>query len=289
MSGPLSRKSHKDHPPERRDLALAWVTLPRDMSSRQFGKLPPAETFKACEAQERRFEAINGKQFLESLDRMRLFEGPVFSEGPESRARKAHEFGLLITLPRGSKSDCRYTPLVRKLKKLQETDLRWLLIARWLEGEGVSKAEEFLPKEILERLLKRAKKARLRVSASDLQMTRLIRIWLPYFARLLDDRDKLLKKRRGVIEALKELSKMGYLESAADSIVGKREPVPAVITWLALSREGTCPANERTLQNAYSRVEAARRRADAKFDKWILEHPHQIDPWEYHNFLHLIS
>src|SRR5579872_1272962 len=249
------RGSQNDHHTERRDVALAWVTLPWGIL-REFEKLQPTDMFKACEVQENRFKAITGKQFLKSLDRMRLFEGPVFSEGPESRARKAHEFGLLITLPQGSKSECRYTALVRKLKKLQETDLRWLLISRWLEGEGVSMAEEFLPKEILGRLLKTAKKARLQVSASDLQMARLVRIWLPYFERLLDDRDKLLEKRRGIGGALKELSKMGYLESAVESIYGKHEPVPAVMAWLTRRGEGY-PANERTLQNAYSRVETA--------------------------------
>lgn len=287
MSAQQSKSPHNNHPPERRDLALAWVTLPWGVL-REFGELQPIDMFKACEVQENRFKAITGKQFLESLDRMRLFEGPVFSEGPDSRSRQAHEFGLLIAPPRGSKPEWRYTELVRKLKKLQENDLRWLLVARLLESEGVCKAEEFLPKEILERLLKRAKKARLRASASDLQMTRLIRIWLPYFERLLDDRDKLLEKRRGVGEALKELSKMGYLESAVDAIIGKREPVPAVINWLT-SREEAYPAKEYTLLNAYSRVETAKRKADAQFDKWLLRHPHHVDPWEYHNFLQLIS
>jgi hypothetical protein len=284
MKTPRSRKPHNDHHAERRDVALAWATWPWGIL-REFEKLQPTDMFKACEVQENRFKAITGKQFLESLDRMRLFGGLVFSEGSRNRARNAHEFGLLITPRRGSKSESRYTGLVRKLKILQETDLRWLLIARWLESEGVCKAEEFLPKEIVERLLTRAKKARLHVSPTDLQLARLVRIWLPYFERLLDDRGKLLKKRRGVAVAMKELLGMGYVEDAVDSTVGKREPVQAVIAWLS-SREA---GNDRTLQNAYSRVEAASRRADAKFDKWILDHPHPIDPWEYHNFLHLIS
>jgi hypothetical protein len=275
---------------ERRDNAFAWVTRPSYLFQ-QFGKLRPSEIFKVCYAQEKRFEAINGAQFLDSLDRMQLFEGPIFSEERESRARKAHEFGLLITRPRSSKTDWRYTGLVKKLKKLRDPNLRWLLIARWLEGEGVCKAEEFLPKEILKRLLTRARNTRFQVSPGDLQLARFVRIWLPYFERLLDDRKKLLGKRRGVVGAMKELPKLGYVETAIRSTIGKREPVQATITWLTSRGEGyqANEIEESTLQKAYSRVEAAKRKADAKFHKWLERHPHQVDPFEYHNFLHLIS
>ena len=272
-----------------RDAANAWVSL-SPTSFGQVWKLQPRAFFKVCSSMEKRFEAINGNQFLESLDRMRLFEGPVFSEESESPARKAHEFGLLITRPRGSKAEWRYTELVKKLHKVQETELRWLLIARWLEREDVCKAEEFLPKEILKRLLKRAESARPKVLPRDLQLARLIRIWLPYFERLLHDRDALLTKRRGIGQAMKELSGMGYIEGAVDSIVGKQKPVQAVITWLTSRGEvGRGTAKERTLENAYSRVEAAKRKVDSKFNKWLERHPHQIDAFEYHNFLHLIS
>jgi hypothetical protein len=281
--------------PGSRDAALAWTSLSYTWFG-QLWKLQPMELFTVCSDQEKRFDAINGKDFLESLDRMRLFEGPVFSEEPESRARKAYEFGLLITRPQGSKAEWRYTELVKKLTKLQESELRWLLIARWLEGEGVCKAEEFLPKEILKRLLKRAKSGRLKVSPRDLQLARWVRIWLPYFERLLDDRDRLLKKCRGIRLAMNELSGRGYVEGAIDSTVGKREPVQAVITWLTSRGEaGMGTTNERTLENAYSRVEAAKRKADAKFEQWLLRQQHRtrqlrhVEPWEYHNILQLIS
>lgn len=269
-----------------RHAAFAWITLPWGIW-REYEKLNPTDLFKACEVQENRFKTINGKQFLDSLDRMRLFEGPVFSEESESRARKAHEFGLLITPPRSAKADWRYTELVRKLKNLHQPDLRWLLIARWLESEGVCKAEEFLPKDTLKRFLKRAKKERLEVFASDLQIARLVRIWIPYFERLLHNRKELRKKRRGVVTS-KDLLEMGYLESAVEATYGKQEPVPAIITWLTL-REEKYPAKEGTLRSAYSRVEIAEREAETRFDKLLSRHPRQIDPWEYHNFLQLIS
>jgi len=272
-----------------REAALAWVSLPYILFG-QIWKLQPVEIFKLCEAQEKRFESINGKEFLESLDRMRLFGGPIFSEESESQARKAREFGFLIKRPRGSKPEWRYTELVRKLKQLRQSDLRWHLIARWLESEGVCKAEEFLPREVLNRLLTRARKTRLQVSASDLQAVRLVRIWLPYFERLLADREALRKKRRAGF-TIKGLMTMGYVESAVESTYGKRESVQAAITWLT-SRGERCAEDgikDSTLRNAYSRVEAAKRKADAKSDKQLLRHPRQVEPWEYHNFLYLIS
>jgi hypothetical protein len=290
MMAPRGRRSHIDHYADRWNVARDWITLP---SPAQFWKLPPAEIFKACKVQERRFEAINGKQFLESLDRMRLFEAPVFSEEPESRARKAHEFRLLITRPQGSQPDWRYTELVKELKKLQDAELRWLLIARWVESEGICKAEELLPKETLGRLLKRAKNGRLKVTPGDLRLARLIRIWLPYFERLLHDRAGLLKKRRGMGVAMKELSGLGYVENAVVSTIGKRESVQAVISWLTLREAYN--AKDHTLQVAYSRVEAAKRKADSKFNDGLAHkqhgkrHLHQIDAFEFHNFLHLIS
>ena len=284
----------RDHPGSR-EAALAWVSFP----SVPFGQLKtqPAEIFKLCEAQEKRFETINGNQFLERLDRIRLFGGPVFSEEPQSRTGKAHEFGLLITRPQSSKPEWRYTELVKKLKRLQDAELRWLLIARWAESEGICKAEEFLPKETLKRLLKRAKNARLnaqlKVSPGDLRLARLIRIWLPYFERLLHDRAGLLKKRRGMGVAMKELLGLGYVESAVDSTIGKREPDQAVISWLTLRKK--YDGKDHTLQVAYSRVEAAKRKADAKFNDELAHkqhgnrHLHEIDASEFHNFLHLIS
>ena len=190
MKGKLSVKlrDEQDHPGSR-EAALAWVSFPFGLFD-QFWKLQPAEIFDLCEAQEKRFETINGNQFLKSLDRMRLFGGPVFSDEPKSQTRKVQEFGRR----QGSKPEWRYTELVKTLKKLHDVELRWLLIARWVESEGICKAEEFLPKETLKRLLKRAQNARLKVSTpGDLRLARLIRIWLPYFERLLHERDGLLK------------------------------------------------------------------------------------------------
>jgi hypothetical protein len=251
-------------------------------------QLKPNELFQSCESEQRKFESIDGKEFLQSLDRMLLFGGPVFSDGPASRKKNGYPFEITITRPRGAKSDWRYAALLKTLKRLDETDLRWLLIARWLETESICKAEMFLPREILERLLKRARKTRLQVSPTDLQQARLIRIWLPYFTKLMNEVKKLGKTHRGPVNTL---IKMGYLSAAVESIFRKRSAVQATISWLA-SREvisSEDEINERRMENAYSRVESAKRKFDSKFFKRIKRHPREIDPSEYHNFLHLIS
>jgi len=286
MRAPRTRSSRSNHHAARRDVGSAWISIPSMFG--ELWRLQPTEVFNFCEAQEKRFEAINGNQFLESLDRMRLFEGPTFIEEPVSRARRGHDFGLLITRPQGAKTDWRYEELVKKLKNIHAPDLRWLLIARWLEGEGICRAEEFLPKEVLNRLLDRAKAARLPVSPTDLQYARLIRIWLPYFGRLLQDLKATQKDRRNPKEAL---VRMGYTRESVESAVGKKSELQAVISWLAVRKaeDNTSEINEHSLEKAYSRVKVAKDKADAKFDRWLLRHPHQVEPWEYPNFLHLIS
>ena len=265
-----------------REAALAWTTpqIP-------FRLLGPKGLCDACEALEKRFESISGKEFLQSIDRARLFNRPVFSEEPATRRRKANALdSLIVTRPQGAKEDWRYAGLLRKLKKLREAELRWLLIARWLEAEGICRAEEFLSGEMLDRLLKRASKARLQASPRDIQLARLVRIWLPYFQRLRDDLEEVRKKRRRPVEALLQ---MGYIQTAIESTLGRKSAVQATISWLAF-RNADNGMNERTLENAYSRVEVAKREADAKFFKSLPPYPRgEVHPFEYHNFLHLIS
>ena len=256
-----------------------------------FSRLKPNELFQSCESQERKFKSIDGKEFLQSLDRMLLFGGPVFSNGRARRTKNGYPLDITITRPRGAESEWRYAALLKTLKKLDETDLRWLLIARWLESEGICQAETFLPKEILERLLERASKERLQVSPTDLQQARLIEIWLPYFRKLLADAKKARKAHRGSVDTL---LKMGYVRSAVESTLGRSSEIAATASWLALRdddgrEDGKKRWQERTLVNAYTRVNVAKRKFDDKFFKGINRHPREIAPSEYHNFLHLIS
>lgn len=257
-------------------------------------RLKPNELFESCKSQERKFQSINGHEFLQSLDRMLLFGGPVFSNGRASQKKNGYPFDITITRPRVAQSEWRYAALLRALKKLQETDLRWLLIARWLESECICQAEAFLPKEVLERLLKAASKTRMPASPTDLQQARLIGIWLPYFRRLLADEKTARNSHLGRVGAL---LKKGYVQRAIESAIGRRSEIAATASWLALrdddgSENENKRMKERTLVNAYTRVNVAKRKFDDKFMKGIKPHPRklrEILPFEYHNFLHLIS
>lgn len=267
-----------------RSAARAWMSP--YINSYQ---LKPNELFLVCENMERMFKAIDGKEFLHSLDRTLLFGEPVFKDGPASRKKNGYPLDVTITQPRGAESEWRYGALLKTLKRLDEADLRWLLIAKWLETEGICEAEAFLPREILERLLTRASKTRLQISPTDLQQARLIRIWLPYFKKLMSDAEKLGKIHRGPVSTL---IKMGYIPTAIDSIFNRRSAVPATINWL-VSREETAsankkPKNERTMEVAYSRVEASKQKFDMKVLKRIKPHQPDVDP-RHHNFLYLIS
>jgi hypothetical protein len=272
-----------------RSAAEAWMSP--NIDSFLFSRLKPNELFQSCGSQERKFKSIDGKAFLQSLDRMLLFGGPVFSDGPASRKKNGYPLDITIKRPRGAESEWRYMALLKALKKLDETDHRWLLIARWLESECICQAEAFLPREILERLHEIASKTRMRVSPTDLQKARLIGIWLPYFRKLLADAKKARKARRGPVDAL---LKMGYVRNAVESTLGKTSEIHATASWLALRdddgpEDGRKRMKERTLENAYSKVNVAKREFDNKFFKGIKRHPREIDPSEYHNFLHLIS
>lgn len=278
-----------------RSAAEAWMTPNGDRFS--FSRLKPNELFRSCESLERKFKSIDGKEFLQSLDRTLLFGKPVFSDGPASRKENGYPLDIRITRPRGAESEWRYAALLKTLKKLEETNLRWLLIARWLESEGICQAEDFLPREIMERLLETASKTRMEVSPTDLQQARLIGIWLHYFRKLLADAKKARKAHQGI----DALVKMGYVRSAVESTLGRKSELQATASWLALRDDdgpeyGKKRRQERTLVNAFTRVNVAKNKFDRKFFKRVFNainrkppEIYEIDPSEYHNFLHLIS
>jgi hypothetical protein len=262
-----------------------------------FLRLEPNELFQSCENQEQRFKSIDGKEFLQSLDRMLLFGRPIFSDGPTGRKKSGYPLDIRITRPRGAESEWRYAALLKTLKKLDEMDLRWLLIARWLESEGICQAEEFLPGEILERLLETASKTRMQVSPTDLEQARLVGIWLQYFRKLLAD----AKKARNAHQGIDALVKMGYVRSAVESTLGRKSEIQATASWLALRDDDALGhekkrRQERTLVNACTRINVAKNKFDDKFFKRAIKalnrHPpeiDEIDPSEYNNFLRSIS
>jgi hypothetical protein len=134
---------------------------------------------------------------------------------------------------------------LRQLRKMPHMELRWLLIARWLQQERVCEPKAFLPTQILKRLVKSFGK-RSSWSPETLHHRALINCWLPYFVKLLHDVRKAPKTNRGESQWLK---KLGYNSDAIKCAFGKRSAVPATADWV----EKRTKIDSRTLQNDYSK------------------------------------
>jgi hypothetical protein len=234
------------------------------------GPWKPRDLFAACEAREQKIAMYSTKEFLQALDRIFLFTFPLFDDKPGNWANSHYPLQFTIARPedaKGSNAAWRYTELLRHLKNLDETELRWLLIARWLYDAGVCEPEEFLPKEVFLRMLKRIAKKRMQISPSDLSLWQLVKVWWPYFENLLNDLHRLPKTRRWPGNSL---LKIGYREDAIALAIGKRSTVQVTTSWLALRNglEATKGMNARTLENAYSRVDVAFKNSESAFQKF---------------------
>jgi hypothetical protein len=217
----------------------------------------PRELFKACMDREQLLERTGIKAILRSIDRFFLFDFPLFEDKPGDFANGGYPLQFTITRPedaKGPNAEWRYTELLRHLKKLHERELRWLLIARWLDEEDVCEPEEFFPERMLEQMLKRHNAQMMCTSPADLFHSYLVRIWHPYFSNLLADLRGLPKNYRRGREAL---VKRGYEPLAVEYALGLRSAVRATVGWLDEVRG---KGEARTLENAYSRVKVLRAR-----------------------------
>lgn len=210
----------------------------------------------SCESHEKTIEARPYGERVRGLLKHRLFSTPLFWSEPlgsykpfeKAMYQDRFPFDFSIAAPlqlRFSELEWRYRELVRQLKKLPDMDLRWLLIARWLQQEGICSPEIFLPTQILRRLVKSfGKKSPL--SPEVLHHWALINCWLPYFEELFRDLREAPKTNRG--EKL-WLTKLGYNSEAIECALGKRSAVPAAADWV----EKRTRIDSRTLQNDYSK------------------------------------
>jgi hypothetical protein len=223
----------------------------------------PKELYAACLSKENRIVSARPAEQLTRLLTATLFEShPLFIEHTISyepllaRLEQRYPFDFSIVSPK--RAEFRYTKLLDTLRRLDSGDLRLLCVARWLKQENVCQPHELLPASVLERLLREFRK-RERLSARDVLYWNLMTIWLPYFEQLRLLGRGLPKTHRGNREAL---LKHGFELGAIDAWLTSRSAKAATTSWLAI-RKGI---NARTLENAYSRMVAARRtsRADLK-------------------------
>lgn len=245
-----------------------WDLFRLPTGSPPMGASSPRELFEECSAHERHAQKSDVIDVLNEFARFYLFDRPLFGEGS---VWTNDGYPLLFTIRKpkivkSSQTDWRYAELLRHLKNLDDRELRWVLIARWLNVEGVCEPEHFLPATVFRRMLKKTRVAKIRVSSTAVYQWRLVRIWLPYFENLLADIGRVPKSHRGPGEAL---VKLGYLEDAVKWSLERRSAIYAATNWLE-QRKTTNSSKQlsaRTLENAYSRVMVAMRKADSDDEK----------------------
>ncbi len=229
-------------------------------------KLSPVELYALCEQQEKRIEAKDYRQTLQDLYAHWLFIRPLFESKPLAGLKRFDRFNQELYpyrfsiaqgryIPR-SKTGWRYRRLLVNLKKLQDRELRWLLIARWLKQERVCEPEQFLPDAMLQDLVKKFSNPE-RFSPADFHGAFLIHAWVPYFEQLKAE----LSSRKNLSREKEEVARLGYDEKAIGWAFRKHSLIQAICEWLG-ERKGREPS---TLRNIYSRLYS--RKADSNLNK----------------------
>jgi hypothetical protein len=221
--------------------------------------LNPKELFAICTAQEQRTKKRDVANVLDDFAKFYLFDRPLFGVSAEW---SNSGYSLLFTIPEPVNkipdTDWRYAEFVKHLKALDDHELRWVLVARWLKEENICEPDKFLPPDVLRRALKKVRVMQVRSSPTDVYLWRLVRIWLPYFGNLNEDRRKIPASRRGPGDALVN---MGYSKDAVSWSLETHSLIQAITNWLA--ERSTTPHSKRvsarTLANSYSKVLASTR------------------------------
>src|SRR5882762_6013943 len=155
----------------------------------------PRELYRICKEQADGIEATPYGKRVRDLAAHLLFSRPLFETAYlagdmefQEFTRKNYPFDHSLAQHIESKVpevEWRYGQLLQQLKKQEDTELRWLLIARWLKQEGICEPAQFLRNDMLRRLAKRYQK-NLSLSPTDLKYWAIIENWLPYFKKIRD-------------------------------------------------------------------------------------------------------
>jgi hypothetical protein len=204
-------------------------------------RVKPAQLYQQCLSHERDAVKLDFAKLKLMLAKPLFFGQPIFGPPPvvdeASVINKETDLKIRTQLWQASK----YRQILRLLRRCSKPEDRLFLLAWWLSQERVCEPEDILGIGALRRM---AKKRFRRLSATDFRYADTVRVWLPYFNRLINDfRSK----------SVTELVKLGYNEAAAQAAARKRSAIEAACTWLA-DRPGSINVDVPTLRNAYSRV-----------------------------------
>jgi hypothetical protein len=215
-------------------------------------EITPHEMYVRCVARGEEIAAIPyRKQIAFHLEHI-LFLFPLFDRidlsGLEMLTKARYPFHFSIAQPQvQSVPEWRYRTLLEHLRKQKDRELQWLLVARWLQEERVCEPRQFLPPDLLRRLVKRFQR-KMHASEQDFFYNKLIENWLPYFKCLQED----LEARKDLRRKREEVTKLGYDADTVDWALRKRSLIEAVCGWLAKHQRNT--GSPRTLRNAYTRL-----------------------------------
>ena len=213
--------------------------------------LDPSMHYHACIAREKGIDSLPARERVRAVVEDLLFSGKLFTLLPVGRLKgfnRRHggsfNWYLAPTKPlRATRFHWQYQSLVKTLKKENDMELRWLLIARWLKHEGVCEPNDFLPACVLKSLAQRYHKS-LELSPETIYLSALIRNWLTYFRRIKVELDG----RKEVRRAKEEVVKLHYDKAAVEWVYGTRSLKEAIYGWLGERKN--VPASR--LRNAYS-------------------------------------
>lgn len=171
----------------------------RDYRNKYRRSLSPQKLLATCLNREKKIEKMPGTARLHlSLEHL-LFGGRLFHDAPVGSLKVSKyptdltELFKILAAPTAplkiSRSEWRYRKILTLLKKPQDMEFRWLLIARWLKQERVCEPKQFLPQDVCRILIKRFH-AKIPMSATVLLHRALIRNWQTYFVRIREETPK---------------------------------------------------------------------------------------------------
>jgi hypothetical protein len=201
----------------------------------------PAQLYLQCLNDERHAVGLDHAKLKVMLARLFFFGQPLFASPPVVDKASVIDKAIDLRIRRQLWQASKYRQILRLLRRCTKPEDKLFLLAWWLNQEKVCEPEDIVGIGVLRRM---AKKKFRGLSATDFQHADTVRVWLPYFNRLVNDFGS---------KSVAELVKLGYDEAAALAAAGKRSAIEAACTWLA-DRPGSVNVDVPTLRNAYSRV-----------------------------------
>jgi len=217
---------------------------PPDKAQPGLSALSPQMLYDRCMARERELKGRDWNKVREGFAKELIF-GPIFHPDAQSDQETGESDPRLVKIGRVLGLGTKYRDLLELLRKANDRESRWILVARWLRQEGVCEPEAFLPSKRygIRYLTKKLWKG---IRRKDLVRVIRVEIWLPYFQKLLKDRDSLAA--RGIHRIQEEMKKLGYEQSAVEAAGRKTSPLEAIYDWLEVRGLDSAAST----RNAYS-------------------------------------